>query len=59
MLKQSREGDAGARELLANLIHREMRKLAGGLMRAERAGPAQIEQSGCRGGGDDVYNTRT
>lgn len=37
LLKQSREGDAEAPEMLAELIHREMRKLAGGLMKAERA----------------------
>lgn len=37
LLRRSREGDQQAPGVLAELIHREMRKLAGGLMKGERA----------------------
>jgi RNA polymerase sigma-70 factor (ECF subfamily) len=38
LLRRSREGDTAAPQELADLLHREMRKLAGGLMKSERAG---------------------
>ena len=38
LLHRSRDGDTDAPQVLADLIHREMRKLAAGLMRSEREG---------------------
>ena len=38
LLRLSREGDAQAPDKLAELLHSEMRKLAGGLMKMERSG---------------------